>query len=128
MDGNATALGPVRGRHERRRRGWLAGCPPAAGGARRVSRRTAGRGRSGVEIPFLFETIARQDTHPRIGDAPAQGVADSVHGAWVSFVTDGTPGWRPYTTRDRTTALPSDKVDEVDDPAHEERVLWDGIR
>ena len=82
----------------------------------------------GAEIPFVFDTITREDTHPRIGDTPSQAVADTTHSAWVSFITDGTPGWAPYTTPDRTTALLTDKVTEADDPSGDERSLWDGIR
>ena len=82
----------------------------------------------GVEIPFVFDTITREEAHPRIGDSPSQAVADTVHAAWVSFITDGTPGWAPYRTTGRTTALLTDKVTEVEDPSRDERVQWDGIR
>jgi para-nitrobenzyl esterase len=82
----------------------------------------------GAEIPFVFDTIGQQETHPRIGDAPEQAVADTMHHAWVSFITDGTPGWAPYTLPDRATALITSKITEVDDPAGAERLLWEGIR
>ncbi len=82
----------------------------------------------GAELPFVFDTITREDTHPRIGGAPAQAVADTMHNAWISFIADGTPGWAPYTTPGRTTALLADKVTEASDPAGDERRLWDGIR
>jgi para-nitrobenzyl esterase len=81
-----------------------------------------------VEIPFVFATTGRAEIHPLIGDTPSQAVVDAVHGAWVSFVTHGTPGWAPYTRDARTTALLTDKITEVDDPAGDERALWDGIR
>jgi para-nitrobenzyl esterase len=81
-----------------------------------------------IEIPFVFDAISNQDARPRIGDAPAQAVADTMHGAWVSFITDGTPGWASYTIPDRTTALLADKVTEAGDPAGDERILWEGIR
>ena len=76
----------------------------------------------------MFDTITRQDTHPRIGDTPAQAVADTMHSTWISFITDGTPGWAPYTIPGRTTALLTDKITEASDPAGDERSLWDGIR
>src|ERR1017187_8260947 len=82
----------------------------------------------GAEIPFVFDTITREDTHPRIGDTPAQAVADTMHNTWISFITDGTPGRAPYTTPGRTTALLTDKITEASDPAGDERPLWDGIR
>jgi para-nitrobenzyl esterase len=82
----------------------------------------------GAELPFVFDTIDQAQTHPRIGDTPSQSVADTVHGAWVSFVRTGTPGWAPYEAGRRSTALLTDKVVEVDDPSGDERALWDGIR
>jgi para-nitrobenzyl esterase len=81
-----------------------------------------------VEIPFVFDTITRADLGPRLGDTPSQAVADTMHGVWVSFITGGTPGWTPYTSEDRATALLTDKITEVNDPSGDERALWDGIR
>ena len=82
----------------------------------------------GVEIPFVFDTITREDVHPRIGDTPSQAVATTMHSIWTAFVTDGTPGWAPYSTGERTTALLTDQIEEVNDPVRDERSLWDGIR
>ena len=81
-----------------------------------------------VEVPFVFDTIARDDVRPLIGDTPSQAVADQVHKVWVDFVTRGDPGWAPYDTDRRTTGLLSDRIDAVDDPAGDERASWDGIR
>jgi para-nitrobenzyl esterase len=81
-----------------------------------------------AEIPFVFDTAGRADARPLIGDAPPQAVADTAHAAWVSFVAHGTPGWGRYTAGSRTTALITDTIDVVDDPAGDERALWDGIR
>jgi para-nitrobenzyl esterase len=82
----------------------------------------------GAEIPFVFDTVTREDIRPRIGATPSQAVADTMHGVWVSFITGGAPGWSPYTTDERTTALLTDKITVVDDPSGDERALWDGIR
>lgn len=81
----------------------------------------------GAELPYVFDTIADRATHPRIGDEPSQPVANTVHAVWVSFVTDGTPGWTPYSLPGRTTALLTDGITEVDDPSGDERALWDGV-
>lgn len=81
-----------------------------------------------VEIPFVFDTIHGATTHLLIGDTPSRAVADTAHGAWVSFITHGTPGWAPYSPASRTTGLLTDTIAEVDDPAGDERALWDGIR
>ncbi|HEX5406406.1 MAG TPA: carboxylesterase family protein [Pseudonocardiaceae bacterium] len=81
-----------------------------------------------VEIPFVFDTAHRADVHPLIGATPSQTVADTAHAAWVSFIATGTPGWDQYTASTRTMALITDKIEEVDDPAGDERALWDGVR
>ncbi len=82
----------------------------------------------GVEIPFAFDTAARAEIRPLIGDTPSQAVADQVHRVWVDFITHGDPGWAPYDTARRTTGLLVDTISAVDDPAGDERAIWDGIR
>ncbi|HEX3714328.1 MAG TPA: carboxylesterase family protein [Trebonia sp.] len=81
-----------------------------------------------AEIPFAFDTVARPDVRPLIGAAPSQAVADRVHRIWVDFITSSDPGWAPYDAGRRTTALLAEEVTIVDDPAGDERAVWDGIR
>ena len=82
----------------------------------------------GAELPFVFDTITRDDVRPRIGDTPSQAVADRVHQVWVDFITRGDPGWPAYDLAGRSTGLLSDRVEAARDPAADERALWDGIR
>ena len=82
----------------------------------------------GAEIPFVFDTITRDDVRPRIGDAPSQAVADQAHKVWVDFITRGDPGWAVYNTVARTTGLLTDTINATGDPAGDERARWDGIR
>src|SRR5580704_12862197 len=58
-----------------------------------------------AELPFVFDTISRDEVRPLIGDTPAQAVADQAHQVWVDFVTSGDPGWPAYDTARRTTGL-----------------------
>jgi len=81
-----------------------------------------------TEIPFAFDTITRADVRPLIGDTPSQAVADRVHRIWVDFITRGEPGWAPYDAGRRTTALLTEELTVVDDPAGDERAVWDGVR
>jgi para-nitrobenzyl esterase len=81
-----------------------------------------------AEIPFVFDTATRAEVRPLIGDAPSQAAADRAHRVWVDFITRGEPGWAPYDTARRTTALLTQDVTPVDDPAGDERALWEGIR
>jgi para-nitrobenzyl esterase len=81
-----------------------------------------------VEVPFAFDTLDRNESPALMGDAPSQAVADRVHRIWVDFITRGDPGWAPYDTARRTTGLLTEDILVVDDPAADERVLWEGIR
>jgi para-nitrobenzyl esterase len=81
-----------------------------------------------TEVPFVFDTMARSGVAALIGDAPSQGVADRVHRVWVDFIAGGDPGWASYDCFSRTTGLLTEDVVSVDDPAGDERALWEGIR
>jgi para-nitrobenzyl esterase len=81
-----------------------------------------------VEIPYVFDTVTRAELRPLLGDAPAQAVADRAHRVWIDFIHRGDPGWAPYDTVSRTTGLIAEQVRLADDPAGDERVLWEGIR
>ena len=82
----------------------------------------------GAEVPFVFDTAAREDVRALIGDGPAQDVADTMHRVWIDFITTGDPGWARYEPTTRTTGLLAHGVNAVDDPAGDERACWDGIR
>jgi len=83
-----------------------------------------------LEIPFVFDTL---DLGPAQmlggmlgGDAP-QGLADTMHGAWVSFAATGDPGWPAYDL-DRRATMRFDTVSGVvDDPRPFERRVWEGL-
>jgi para-nitrobenzyl esterase len=81
-----------------------------------------------AEIPFAFGTAARPELRPLIGDSPSPAVEDSTHRVWADFITSGDPGWAPYDAARRTTGMFTDSVTPADDPAGDERALWEGIR
>jgi para-nitrobenzyl esterase len=81
-----------------------------------------------VEIPFVFDTIDRDEVRPLIGDTPSAGVAGNVHGAWVAFITTGNPGWPAYDAGARTMGLLGETTRVASDPAADERTLWTDIR
>ena len=56
------------------------------------------------------------------------GRRGQAHRVWVDFITRGDPGWAPYDAARRTTGLLTESVTPADDPAGDERALWDGIR
>jgi carboxylesterase type B len=69
-----------------------------------------------------------KEIRPLIGNTPSQAVADQAHRVWVDFISSGNPGWTPYTTSRRTTGLLTGTISAADDPAGDERALWEGIR
>jgi para-nitrobenzyl esterase len=81
-----------------------------------------------MEVPFVFDTVARNFVPALTGDTPSQAVADRVHRVWVDFITRGDPGWARYDTARRTTGLLAETVLAADDPAGDERAVWEGIR
>jgi len=81
-----------------------------------------------VELPFVFDTIDLPEQAPMVGQEPSRAVAESTHGVWVRFVTEGNPGWEPYTTQTRATGILTECVTVVDDPDGDLRRSWNGIR
>lgn len=83
----------------------------------------------GLEIPFVFDTVSRDARlfGPMLEGAPQQ-LADTMHAAWVSFATNGDPGWPKYDVNRRATMRFDTTSHVVDDPRSWERALWDGLR
>ncbi len=80
-----------------------------------------------LEIPFVFDTLG-YGTQTLCGNEPPQGLADTVHAAWVAFATSGEPGWPKYDTRRRATMRFDTTSAVVDDPLSRERALWESAR
>lgn len=83
-----------------------------------------------IEIPFVFDHLDRVGGPSLFapGEDVPQGLADTVHKAWVDFVTDGDPGWAPYDLQRRPTMTFATASEVVDDPRGDERALWEGYR
>jgi len=78
-----------------------------------------------LEVPFVFATQA--EVPVLVGDAPPQGLADAVHGAWVRFARTGDPGWPCYDTARRPVMDFGAECRVVDDPQRGHRLLWDDL-
>jgi para-nitrobenzyl esterase len=89
----------------------------------------------GLDLPFMWNRI---DTIADVifemaGRAPSPAFAEAMHGAWVRFVTDGTPGhpalpeWPTYDTTRRSTMWLDEQSRVVDDPMADERRAWHGV-
>ncbi len=81
----------------------------------------------GLEIGFVFDNLDDPAGRPMTGAAPPQTLADEMHGAWVSFVKTGRPGWAAYGNS-RTVRSFGTTSTTVTDPGAPQRKAWDGIR
>jgi para-nitrobenzyl esterase len=81
-----------------------------------------------LEIPFAFDTLRTEGAELLVGVEPPQTLADTMHRAWVSFVSSGDPGWAQYDTQQRPVMVFGTDSAVVGDPRGEERELWDGVR
>jgi len=77
-----------------------------------------------LDIPFVFDALDAEGVETVAGSHPPQELADIMHRAWVSFVSDGDPGWPAYDL-DRRATMIFDGVSRVEsDPLQLERTIW----
>jgi para-nitrobenzyl esterase len=84
-----------------------------------------------LELPFLFQAL--ENAADLVGDSPPADLADALQGAWTRFAATGDPNcdelptWPTYETQRRQVMDFDDVRQVIDDPASEERRLWDGV-
>jgi carboxylesterase type B len=84
-----------------------------------------------LEVPFVFDQLQKDVPLFQLllaGTKAPQVLADTMHGAWVSFAANGDPGWPRYDLARRATMRFDVQSTVVDDPRSWERNLWQGIR
>jgi para-nitrobenzyl esterase len=85
-----------------------------------------------LEVPFVFHQLQGERVRRFAGDPPEE-LADVVHGAWIAFAqtgdpnSAGLPAWPRYDTERRATLRFDTVCDVIDDPAADERAVWDGV-
>ena len=98
-------------------------------------RRGAGRGAvHALDLPFMWDRIdavADAISSSPVG-APSPAFAEAMHGAWVRFVTDGTPPTRSCRTGPPTSRPAGDDVARRARPRRrrpdgDERRAWHGV-
>ena len=86
----------------------------------------------GLDLPFMWNRIdaIADPIFAMAGRPPSQAFAEAMHGAWVRFITDGTPAhpalpeWPAYDTTRRATMWLDEQSRVVDDPMADERRAW----
>jgi len=88
-----------------------------------------------LDVPFVWDKLDDPLARIRnIPDNPPYELAKTVHGAWVNFMTSGTPSypglpdWPAYDPQRRTTMELNVESQLIDDPDGDERHMWDGVR
>ena len=77
-----------------------------------------------ADVPFAFGTIDLPELVARIGAHPSRAASDALHGTWVAFACGDGPGWEAYELPRRPTAVFTDAITVVEDPAGDERRAW----
>lgn len=93
---------------------------PAFGGALRSTH--------ALELPFVWDALDQAGVGVLTGDGPERhALAARMHRRWIEFARTGDPGWPAYDldTR-RVVVFDADGERVVEDPAGDERALWDG--
>ncbi|ONI81363.1 carboxylesterase [Actinosynnema sp. ALI-1.44] len=80
-----------------------------------------------AELPFVFGTPDDSAFAGLLGTHLPHHLADTMHGAWVSFATTGNPGWFGYETSNRSTMRFDIESEVVLDPHSARRSLWDSV-
>lgn len=86
-----------------------------------------GQGIHCLDIPFAFDGLSEPGVTEIAGDSPPVTLADDMHRAWVSFVTDGSPGWEPYEAGRRRVMIFGAASKVLSDPLRVEREAWSGV-
>lgn len=79
-----------------------------------------------LDVPFVFDTLADPWGRDLRGVNAPQWLADEMHGAWVSFVRTGDPGWPTYEP-ERAVRRFDEAGGVVLDPHRWRRDLWTGL-
>ncbi|GAD33990.1 carboxylesterase type B [Microbacterium sp. TS-1] len=58
-----------------------------------------------LDVPFWWDALGADGVAKLAGPQPPQELADAMHGAAVSFVRTGGPGWPRWTPDERTTRM-----------------------
>ncbi len=81
----------------------------------------------GLDVPLVFGTLDRGGPAMLIGSPPsreADAVSEQMRAAWVSFATDGDPGWPAHDTARRLTRVFDVEPRVTRYPEERSRSIW----
>jgi para-nitrobenzyl esterase len=77
-----------------------------------------------VDVPFVFDVLDAERVADVLGAGAPPELARRMHGAWVDFVSNGSPGWPAYELDRRPTMLFDESSGVGDDPFGQQRHIW----
>lgn len=77
-----------------------------------------------LELGFVFDSGAEPDARKLAGEGAPQDLADAMHGAWVRFVSDGSPGWERWDTHHPVQIYGDGDPHVENGPRDRELALW----
>jgi para-nitrobenzyl esterase len=82
-----------------------------------------------LELPFVWDALDKGGVDVFTGTGTERrALARDMHRRWIAFARTGDPGWPAYDTQRRSVMVFDGNDDRVvEDPAGDERRLWDGI-
>jgi len=87
-----------------------------------------------VELPFVWNNLNNPEAVFYTGSSPErQNLADQMHAAWIAFALSGSPAtpeipvWPCYDLTSRATMIFHMESTVENDPAREERQVWESI-
>ena len=87
-----------------------------------------------LEIPFVFDNLAKPGTELLMGEGPPQSLADAMHASWLAFARtgspshEGLPAWPAFDPAGRATlhfGVPCHLGHDEDTAG--DRAAWDGL-
>jgi para-nitrobenzyl esterase len=83
-----------------------------------------------LEIPFAFGNLHKPGVNGLVGDLgeAEHALAEEMHAAWIAIAKGEEPWDRYDTDRRATRRFGGTTPGVLDDPAGDERQLWDGLR
>jgi para-nitrobenzyl esterase len=82
-----------------------------------------------LELPFVWDALEQAGVNALTGEGPERlGLARDMHERWIAFARTGDPNWPRYDLERRPVIVFDGAGSRVvNDPARDERRLWDGV-
>ncbi len=77
-----------------------------------------------LELCFVFDSGHEPDARKLAGEGAPRDLSDAMHGAWVRFVTDGSPGWERWHDGHPVRVFGDGAPHTVHGPRDRELALW----